>query len=48
MPAEKIWLKAGLPANLPGGRYLVVAIVDSGPETPLEVAELETELQPKP
>lgn len=48
MPAETIWLKTELPANLAGGRYLVVAIVDSGPETQLEVAELETELRAKP
>lgn len=45
MPSEKIWLRTELPANLPKGRYLVVAIVDSGPETPLEVAELETEIR---
>ncbi len=48
MPAETIWLKTELPINVPKGRYLVVAIVDSGPETPLEVAELETELQTRP
>ncbi len=48
MPAEIIWLKTELPANLPKGRYLIVAIVDSGPESQLEVAELETELQSQP
>jgi P pilus assembly chaperone PapD len=46
MSTEKIWLSAELPANLPKGRYLIVAIVDSGPESSIEVAELETDITP--
>ncbi|MEZ0607985.1 hypothetical protein ACAW74_05695 [Fibrella sp. WM1] len=45
MPGERIWVRAALPAKLPAGRYLVITIIDSGPDVPLQVAELETEMQ---
>lgn len=45
MPGERIWVNAPLPAKLPSGRYLVITIIDSGPDVPLQVAELETDLR---
>jgi hypothetical protein len=44
MPGERIWVNAPLPAKLPAGRYLVITIIDSGPDVPLQVAELETDV----
>lgn len=45
MPGERIWVRTPLPPKLPKGRYLVISIVDSGPDVPLQVAELETDLR---
>lgn len=43
LPGERIWVKAALPEKLPKGRYLIIAIVDSGQDVPLQVAELESD-----
>ncbi|GAB3570435.1 hypothetical protein GCM10027578_26800 [Spirosoma luteolum] len=45
MPNDAIRVSAVVPATLPKGNYLVVAILDSGPSLPLKVAELETTLK---
>ena len=44
LPGERIWVNAALPEKLAKGRYLIIAIVDSGPDVPLQVAELEMEM----
>lgn len=44
LPNDRIWVAAEVKERLPKGRYLVVAILDSGPDIPLQVAELETDL----
>lgn len=44
LPGERIWLTAALPDKLAKGRYLIIAIVDSGSDVPLQVAELETDM----
>ena len=44
LPGERIWVKAALPEKLTKGRYLIIAIVDSGSDVPLQVAELETDI----
>ena len=44
LPGERIWVNAELPEKLPQGRYLIIAIVDSGSDVPLQVAELETDV----
>lgn len=44
LPGERIWVKAALPGKLAKGRYLIIAIVDSGSDVPLQVAEIETEM----
>ncbi|QJW89795.1 hypothetical protein HNV11_10605 [Spirosoma taeanense] len=44
MPGERIWLKTLLPEKLAKGRYLIIAIIDSGTDIPLQVAELETDM----
>ena len=44
LPGERIWVNAALPDKLPKGRYLIIAIVDSGSDLPLQVAELETNM----
>ena len=43
LPGERIWVRAALPEKLPTGRYLIIAIVDSGQDVPLQVAELESD-----
>lgn len=45
MPGEKIWVKSPLPDKLPKGRYLVIALIESGTDVPLQVAEFETDIQ---
>ncbi len=44
LPNDRIWVNAGIKEKLPKGRYLIVAILDSGPDIPLQVAELEADL----
>lgn len=44
MPGEHIWVKSLLPANLPKGRYLIIALIESGTDVPLQVAELEADV----
>lgn len=44
LPGERIWVNAALPDKLAKGRYLIIAIIDSGSEVPLQVAELETDM----
>ncbi|MEZ0542527.1 hypothetical protein ACAW75_22710 [Fibrella sp. Tmos10] len=45
MPKEQFNVTALVPDTLPKGKYLIVAILDSGSGQPLKVAELETELK---
>jgi len=44
LPGERIWVNAALPEKLAKGHYLIIAIIDSGPDVPLQVAELETDM----
>ena len=44
LPGERIWVNAPLPEKLAKGRYLIIAIIDSGSDVPLQVAELETDV----
>lgn len=42
MPADAFSVVATVPPSLPTGKYLIVAVLDSGPGHTLKVAELET------
>lgn len=44
MPGDKIQLPFTLPANLPKGKYLVVAMLDTGLDVALKVLEAQIEL----
>lgn len=44
LPGDRIWVMTPLSDKLAKGRYLIIAIVDSGSDMPLQVGELETEL----
>ncbi|GAB3921953.1 hypothetical protein GCM10028804_18630 [Larkinella terrae] len=45
MPQDKFKVVAEVPRNLSAGKYLIVAVLDSGPSQALKVAELETVLK---
>ncbi len=45
MPHDQFWVTAVPPSSLPAGTYLIIAVLDSGPDTPLKVAELEAILR---
>jgi P pilus assembly chaperone PapD len=45
MPGERIWVKTPLPKAISAGRYLIITIIDSGPDVPLQVAELEADIR---
>lgn len=45
MPKDDYSVMAQVPATLPAGKYLIVAVVDSGPSQTLKVAELEATLK---
>ncbi|GAB4015235.1 fimbrial biogenesis chaperone [Spirosoma koreense] len=45
MPKDAYKVTAAVPANLSAGKYLIVAVLDSGPSQALKVAELEANLK---
>jgi hypothetical protein len=45
MPNDKFRILATVPSILPAGKYLIVAVLDSGPGQALKVAELEAVLK---
>ncbi len=45
MPDEAFRVTTNVPPNLSAGKYLIVAVLDSGPGQALKVAELETVLK---
>lgn len=45
MPKDAYSVVASVPPTLPAGKYLIVAVVDSGPNQTLKVAELEATLK---
>jgi hypothetical protein len=45
MPNDSFQVAASVPATLSAGKYLIVAVLDSGPGQALKVAELETVLK---
>ncbi|MFD1142978.1 hypothetical protein ACFQ4C_17765 [Larkinella insperata] len=45
MPKDAFKVTADIPAKLTSGKYLIVAVLDSGPSQTLKVAELETVLK---